>query len=150
MSPDSVLSKTQKGAQEIATRQNKLDPRLRALLIMVNGKATAAELAQKFGQTGDIAPMLEQLASQGFIQETGAAAPAAGGGDGLKRAQLEICSYLREALGPDADSLAEKIEACKSAAEVRAYLDARRQILNQWLGAEKSVQFWARAEAALR
>jgi len=149
VSPDSVLSKTHKGAQEIATRQNKLDPRLRALLIMVNGKATAAELAEKFGHA-DIAPMLEQLAAQGLIQETGAAAPAAGGGDGLKRAQLEICSHLREALGADADSLTEKIEACKSAAEVRAYLEARRQIFNQRLGTENSVQFWAKADAALR
>src|SRR5688572_24766435 len=114
MNPDSVLAKTDKGTREIETRENKLDHRLRALLIMVNGKATAAELAKKFEQVGDILPMLDQLVAQGFVAEPGAVAspaaaggapprpaapqrpvtgPAAGLGD-VKRAQVELCMHL--------------------------------------------------------
>ena len=170
MSPNSVLSKTQKGTREIETRENKLDHRLRALLIMVNGKATAAELAKKFEQIGDIAPMLQQLAAQGFIEEAGGApAPAAAAAPApaspaasqaaapppaspvtLKQAQVALCTHLRNLLGPDADTLTEKIEDCESMAEVRTWFSENRGMLNDWLGKSKSAQFWAKADPLLR
>lgn len=156
MSPESVLSKTQKGAREIETRESKLDHRLRALLIMVNGRATAAELAKKFEQIGDVSPLLQQLAAQGFIEAAGgapaaAASPAAPGGPGeLKQAQVELCMQLRNLLGPDADVVTAKIEACKSLAEVRTYLAGNRDMLDGWLGRSKGAQFWAKAEPLLR
>jgi len=150
VSPNSVLSKTQKGTEEIATRQNKLDARLRALLIMVNGTATAGGLAQKFGAE-NAAAMLQQLLTQGFIEESAAAGTApAGGADKLKQAQREICSSLSEMLGPDADAVTEKIEACNTLADVRAFLEMRRGMLNEWMGKAKSAQFWAKVDAALR
>jgi hypothetical protein len=170
MKPDSVLAKTDKGAREIETRENKLDHRLRALLIMINGKATAAELAKKFEQVGDILPMLDQLAAQGFVAEAGAAGaaappsaaaarppapqrpvtgPAAGLGD-LKRAQMELCMHLRNVLGPDADLITGKIEACRTLDELRAYFAAQRGTLDEWLGKSKSAAFWAKADPYLR
>jgi hypothetical protein len=164
MKPESILAKTAKGAREIETRENKLDHRLRALLIMVNGKASAGELAKKFEQIGDIAPMLDQLVAQGFIVEQGGAGapaapaaaatrpgvgPAAGLGD-LKRAQAELCMHLRSVLGPDADGLTAKIEACRSIPELRAFFEGQRDALNEWLGKTKSAAFWAKADPYLR
>lgn len=167
MKPDSVLAKTGKGAREIETRENKLDHRLRALLIMVNGKATAAELAKKFEQVGDILPMLDQLAAQGFVAEAGAAgaapalpaapaapqrptgAPVPGLGD-LKRAKAELCMHLRNVLGPDADAITGKIEACRTLDELRAYFASQRETLSEWLGKSKSAAFWAKADPYLR
>ena len=162
MNPDRVLAKTAKGAREIETRENKLDHRLRALLIMVNGKATAGELAKKFEQIGDIGPMLDQLVAQGFAAEAGAAAaaaapprarpstgPAAGPGD-LKRAQVELCMHLRNVLGPDADLITAKIEACRTLDELRAYFEAQRGTLDEWLGKSKSAAFWSKAEPYLK
>jgi hypothetical protein len=58
-----VLQKTEKGVEEVETRRHKLDQRLRNILIVVNGKATGAELVQKFQQIGDMTPVLEQLAA---------------------------------------------------------------------------------------
>ena len=156
MSPNSVLSKTQKGTREIETRENKLDHRLRALLIMVNGRATAGELAKKFEQIGDVSPMLQQLAAQGLIEVAGgapaaAAPPAAPGAPGeLKPAQVALCILLRDLLGPDADVVTAKIEGCKSLAELRTYLGENREMLNDWLGKSKAAQFWAKAEPLLR
>ena len=161
MGPNSVLSKTKKGAKEIETRENKLDHRLRALLIMVNGKATAGELGKKFEQIGDIGPLLQQLIVQGFVEAAGDAAPGAaapgaavgaaqGSPEQLKTTQVALCTQLRNALGPDADTITEKIEACKSMTEVRAFINEQRDMLNEWLGKNKSAQFWAKADPLLR
>lgn len=162
MNPNSVLSKTQKGVREIETRENKLDHRLRALLIMVNGRATAGEIARKFEQLGDIGSMIDRLIAQGFVAEgagetvaPAAAAPAAPGtgtpapGD-LKRVQVELCTHLRNVLGPDADLITAKIEACKTMAELRSYFGAQRDMLSEWLGKTKSAAFWAKADPYLK
>ena len=71
-----VLHKTDKGIEEIATRKHKLEQKLRTILIVVNGKATGAELVKMFAQIGDVAPHIEKLLAGGFIQEN--AAPPAG------------------------------------------------------------------------
>ncbi|HEV7477426.1 MAG TPA: hypothetical protein VGO02_06790 [Burkholderiales bacterium] len=68
MNPESVLEKTTKGAEEIETRKHKLDAKLRPVLIAVNGKLTAGELAAQFAQLGDTAPLLDDLMKQGFVR----------------------------------------------------------------------------------
>jgi hypothetical protein len=68
MNPESVLEKTTKGAEEIETRKHKLDAKLRPILIAVNGKLTAGELAAQFAQLGDTAPLLDALMKQGFVR----------------------------------------------------------------------------------
>ena len=68
MNPESVLEKTTKGAEEIETRKHKLDAKLRPILIAVNGKLTAGELAAQFAQLGDPAPLLDELVKQGFVR----------------------------------------------------------------------------------
>jgi hypothetical protein len=68
MNPESVLEKTTKGAEEIETRKHKLDAKLRPILIAVNGKLTAGELAAQFAQLGETAPLLDDLMKQGFVR----------------------------------------------------------------------------------
>lgn len=69
MNLQAVLHKTEKGVAEVQTRQHKLEQKLRNLLIVVNGKATAAELVKQFEQIGDVTPLLEQLLAGEFIRE---------------------------------------------------------------------------------
>lgn len=69
MNLQAVLHKTDKGVAEVQTRQHKLEQKLRNLLIVVNGKATAAELVKQFEQIGDVVPLLEQLLAGEFIRE---------------------------------------------------------------------------------
>jgi hypothetical protein len=68
MNPESVLEKTTKGSEEIETRKHKLDAKLRPLLIAVNGKLKASDLAAQFGQLGDVNALLDGLAAQGFVR----------------------------------------------------------------------------------
>ena len=76
MKPESVLEKTTKGVEEIETRKHKLDPKLRPLLISVNGKLKAGELTSQFAQLGDAAPLLDELVKQGFVRIVALGDPA--------------------------------------------------------------------------
>ena len=117
MDPNSILTKTPKGVEEVETRKHKLEPRLRSMLIMVNGKSSAAELAAKLPQGQ---AMLDELAKQGFVEGAkasaaapAAAAPAAKGGK-PSNVGIELARALTAALGPDAESMAIKLEDRKS------------------------------------
>lgn len=67
-----LFRKTAKGQTEIETRAHRLAPRLRALLILVNGKRDAAALGTLVPQADDL---LSELLAQGFV-ETAAEAGA--------------------------------------------------------------------------
>lgn len=71
----SIFDKTDKGRDEIATRQYRLVPRLRTLLVLVDGKQTKGELLQKFSGIGLNEDSLAELLDNGFIRQTVAAAP---------------------------------------------------------------------------
>ncbi len=152
MNLKAILSKTAKGLEEIETRRHKLDQRSRALLIVVNGKSSAAELLKKFEQMGDVSPMLEQLLADGFIaQGAGAAAsPAAAVPPqaDFKAVRAQLSRAMTDALGPDGDVITEQIEACRTAQDLKNYLDTKRAMLEAALG-RKSAPFWAKAKELL-
>lgn len=123
-----VLQKTEKGAEEIETRRHKLEQKLRTILIVVNGKATGAELVQKFEPIGDVTPLLEQLLAGGFIRE---AAGAAAAGADFKEARGELARALTDALGPQGDPIVMQLESCKSPEDLRAFVEAQRPVLER-------------------
>lgn len=71
---NAILAKTEAGQQEIATRALGLNPLLRRLLILVDGKRNATELAPMVsGQ--DVAELLGQLLEKGCIEIIKVVAP---------------------------------------------------------------------------
>jgi hypothetical protein len=145
MNLQAVLSKTAKGADEIATRKYKLEQRLRSLLIVVNGKATAGELVEMFAQAGDITPRLEKLIADGFIAEAAGAAASSGN---FEAARSELSKALSVALGPAGDSVCMKLEECSSTQELKDFLASRRDLVDVGLG-RKSAAFWTKAKELL-
>lgn len=152
-----ILSKTAKGVEELETRKYKIDQRSRALLIVVNGKSTGADLLKKFEQMGNVTPMLEQLLAGGFIVEgagagAGAGAPAgpaaAAGGPDFKALRAELAQAITAVLGPAGDAITEKIEECGSLEELRAFVGGKRAMLEAALG-KKGAQFWAKAASLI-
>jgi hypothetical protein len=143
MNPESVLEKTTKGAEEIETRKHKLDAKLRPLLIAVNGKLKAAELASRFATLGDVAALLDDLVKQGFVRPVAGTAPLVADDPAtVRRVTAEIARALSDALGPEADSFNIKVEAAKSLAEVKAFLDSRHDLLTSVMGKQKAPPFW--------
>lgn len=74
MNPDQVFQKTDKGREEIARRTFRLEARRRTLLILVDGRSDAANLAEKAAQLGDAMAQLQTLWTEGFIEPLGGAA----------------------------------------------------------------------------
>lgn len=73
-----IFDKTDKGREEIATRKFQLPPKMRTLLVMIDGKHTADELLQKIGGLGFTSDSLNDLMNNGFIHQVASIeAPAA-------------------------------------------------------------------------
>jgi len=150
MNPESVLEKTTKGLEEIETRKHKLDAKLRPILIAVNGKLKAAELANRFGSLGDVSALLDGLVKQGFLQPVAGTAPTTAADPATTRRVIaEVARSISDALGPDGDAFSEKVEAAKSLTEVKAFLESRRDLLNSVLGKQKAPVFWQKVDQLL-
>lgn len=71
-----IFDKTDKGREEISTRKYQLAPRLRTLLVLVDGKQTKDELLKKVTGLGLTAESIDELINNGFIQVIASSAPA--------------------------------------------------------------------------
>lgn len=67
MDKNTLLVKTEKGRDAMARRLPELGPRLRSMLILVDGKRNAAELDKLGAGLGGGAALLEQLLANGWI-----------------------------------------------------------------------------------
>jgi hypothetical protein len=120
MNRQAVLQKTEKGVEEVKTRANKLEQKLRMLLIVVNGKATGADLAKQFEAVGDITPLLEQLIAQGYVRE------AAGGAD-FRDIRVRLSQALTDAMGPAGDTIVMQLQGCRDIETLRAFVQKHRE-----------------------
>lgn len=74
---NSIFDKTDKGREEIATRTYQLAPRLRTLLVLVDGKQTTADLLKKVAGIGLTENSITELLENGFIRTVITAIPTA-------------------------------------------------------------------------
>jgi hypothetical protein len=137
-----LFRKTAKGQNEIETRAHRLTPRLRALLILVDGRRDAVALAALVQQAD---ALLAELLAQGFVEAlpepepappppapvprpaapaaptAPAATPVARGSDfdTLRRSAVRA---LNDELGPAAEMLSIRLERSRSMAELRPLL----------------------------
>lgn len=151
----SVCVKSAKGVSEIATRAAGLNPRLRQLLILLDGKRNAQDLA-KMLPTLNVTEALGALIGEGFAEPVNegpapvaaptvamtapaAAAPASvapgilspNSGLSEREAIMRTARLVTEKMGPRADSLALRVEKCKS-------IDDLYAMVPQLLGAVES------------
>lgn len=143
-----IYRKTRIGQAEIETRALRLLPRLRNLLIVVDGKRDEAALQALLGYPP--AAALNELLSFGLVEAVQQRAPAlaSAGGDSVPSTQptplgaaafnllrKEAVRALNEALGPAAETLAIRMEKATSEAELRPLLQRAAQMLAAVRGA---------------
>ena len=73
MDKNTLFAKTDQGREALTNRPPNLGPRLRSLLIMVDGKRPVGELDKLLGGEGSAAPLLEQLAAASWVAQVDAA-----------------------------------------------------------------------------
>jgi hypothetical protein len=158
-----IYRKTPKGLSEIETRANRLSPRLRSALIMVDGKKSDDELRPLLAAHTD--ETLGQLLSQGYIEVAAvaaidirlpplpaagsAAAPVASAGPGpsgppLEAIKREVVRQINDQIGPLAETLAIRIERAKTAAELKPLLESAWKMIENVRGPTAAAAFSAR------
>jgi hypothetical protein len=168
-----VYRKTDKGSAEIATRANRLAPRLRNALIVVDGRRRDDELRQLIAQAPDEA--LATLLAEGYIEVAGtargpaeapaaaAAAPAAtrsaapaaststsapasasASARNWEERRRQAVRYLNDKLGPTAESLVMKIEKTRDWNELRPHLEMAAEFLRAARGTAAASEFAAK------
>jgi pyruvate/2-oxoglutarate dehydrogenase complex dihydrolipoamide acyltransferase (E2) component len=162
-----VLAKSAKGLEEVKSRAHGLSQKLRSILIMVDGTATAGALVAKFGGMPEIAAALDSLAQDGFVEVKGAAAappapvqraaPPVGATQPLpspaapaqsrEQALSALTRFLHDDLGPDADFVTGGIERARTQAEFLAAAERCAHTLASARGAAKAQAFRERAKA---
>lgn len=78
MNPAAVYRKTAKGQDAMASRQS-MSPKMRSVMIMVDGKRTGAELHRVAAALGDANEILAQLEAEGYLEPAGGAPQAPAG-----------------------------------------------------------------------
>ena len=150
-----VYQKSAKGAQAIATRDHALPPKLRSMLILVDGKRGFDELAKLSTMLGDTAQLLTQLLEQGYIEPNHSAAapapaapqapiqpaPAAVRTVPLAEAQRFAVRRLTDILGPTGEDLCMRIEATRNAHDFLQAVKSAERVLRDFNGNEVADRF---------
>ncbi len=154
-----IYRKSAKGLAEIETRVYRLSPRLRNVLIMIDGKRSDAELFKMLPQAAEAVPLLAQ---DGFIEEAArvsaapppAAPPAAvertvirGPHPGFDAMRQDLLRAFNDRAGPVGESMAIRLEKARNEAEFRALLPSAVQLVAMLQGRESADSFTARIEA---
>lgn len=161
-----IYRKTAKGQGEIETRANRLSPRLRSMLILVNGSRSDDELRGMIAQQCD--ETLAALVADGYIEPIGrtepptanvappvpprpasvqarSVAPAASvrlpDHATLRR---EVVRALNDQLGPMGETLAIRIERSRDFAELKPLIETAVQAIGNVRGPAAAAAFRSR------
>src|SRR5688572_29011391 len=122
MDKKTVLVRTPKGNDEVENRTHKINIRMRAALLAVNGSDTVEAIVKRMGGLEEIAVALSELEAQGFLAGGGGTAaktPAkpAPAAPSMRPSNVDVNEVVRtisqrihDLLGPDGDLVTERLE----------------------------------------
>ena len=76
MDKNTIFRKSAKGQEAFSSRQSGLPPKLRSLLILVDGKRPVSELAKMALVPAELDAMLDLLEAEGYIESDSRRRPA--------------------------------------------------------------------------
>lgn len=156
ISKNAIYHKTAKGTEAIATRQHGLTPKLRSILILVDGKRGFEELARLSATLGDTDQLMDSLLADGFIEEivpavqpapTAPVAPLAVSQVSLLQAKQFAVRQLTDILGPTAEELCLGIESTRNVHDYDIAVARAENVLRRLSGAEVAAAFAAEVKA---
>lgn len=147
MDSTAVYAKTPKGQEEIATRAHRLPARVRAMLIIVDGHRTVAQLLAQHPAPDEAAEHLRTLADGGFIAGPDQDAPpvAVAQASALPfdpaEARRRMSHLLVDLIGPDADYFTARIERISEREELLREAEKLYGMLEGSIGQAKAQHF---------
>lgn len=120
-----VLTKTDKGAEELRLRKHGLDRALRPVLILVDGQSTVGEVMQKGAGLPDLERCLIELELKGFI------ARKAHSASDIQAVKPRLIAVAEEVLGAKAAKITAKLQKAP---------DTREGLLEVVAGCKKLVE----------
>jgi hypothetical protein len=153
ISKNALYRKSAKGTEAIANRQHGLGPKLRQLLILVDGRRKFGELARLSSMLGDTEQLLDQLLADGFIEQVATHTPSvkpvprAASAAPLPQAQRFVVRRLTDIMGPSAEQLCIRIETTRNWQEFDAAVAHAQDILRGFRGAQLADTFAAEISA---
>ncbi|MBL8348069.1 MAG: hypothetical protein JNN03_21730 [Rubrivivax sp.] len=151
-----IYRKTAKGLAEIETRVYRLSPRLRSVLIMIDGKRSDADLVQMLPQAAEV---LAALAQDDFISEYTRTSATPAPPPPPERTVIrppqptfeamrkDVLRAFNDRLGPAGEGMALKLEKARNETEFRALLPAAVQLVTTLQGRDAGESFMARINA---
>ncbi len=154
-----IYRKSPKGQQEVETRANRLGPRLRTALILVDGRRSDADLRALIQVDADAT--LLTLVEGGYIEVVvtasapasapaphavptpAVAAPPVASAAALIERRRQAVRFLTDNLGPVAEDIALRIEKARNSAELRTAFELGRTVLERARGGATAARFAA-------
>jgi hypothetical protein len=122
MSPDTILVKSSKGLEEIESRHHRLHPRLRQVLVRVDGTRSFGELVAEAGAMADaVKAQLERLIRDGFVSD--ASRPRALDLRTMTLLKIQLGDLLAETVGADASALRAGLQRCRTLNDLHRWVD---------------------------
>lgn len=167
-----VYKKTELGSVAVTEREILPDPKLRTLLILVDGKKTHEDLLRMGAALGDVENRIATLLGQGWIEavQTAAAvppkpavappavaaqqpvrpaaavapvaAPAAAGAVNLEELKRTAVRKLTDLIGPTAEYYAVKIESAKNDVQLRQFVQQAAESVMASHGRAKALDYY--------
>lgn len=146
-----IYRKTEQGRTEIATRAQRLAPRLRQALILIDGKCSDDELRKLIPAPAD--DILHALLEQGYIEVISVTAvhvvlpakevrpPVNAVVLTLGETRQRAVRWMSSHLGPYADSMNLRVEKAKTPEALQAALALAGNVVRQQLGEAKAQEF---------
>lgn len=158
MAAADIYRKTDAGQAEVRDRKLKLNPRLRTMLILVDGTRPELILREEAQKVGAPADFLQQLSSAGLIERASSApAPAAAAATAtrdeftrFREAKQFMNTTIVDALGIKSFFFTMKLERAGVTADLRELLEPYRQAIAKAQGEAQAEVLARRVEEMLR
>jgi hypothetical protein len=163
MSAGDIYRKTARGTQEIAQRKLKLNPRVRTMLILIDGLQPELLVKEEAVKVGAPADFLDELLRQGLIERAGRVAGAAPAAPAAPEPQAAVDEFSRfraakdfmnvtivDALGIKSFFFTLKLERAATVADLRELAAPYREALAKSEGDAQAAVLAARLEEMLR
>jgi hypothetical protein len=150
----SVLRKTMAGTEAIKVRDRALTPKMRMLLIMLDGAKTGAELLKLVPNADETRQLLAELVSGGYAEQVQAPKPAvpapmatplkiasAAVDDTLKVSIRRATRLLEDLLGPSSIDLCLQLERCTSHAQLKTKIAELSRVVAGMRSERKAAEF---------